>query len=102
MFFWPVFRAVKRRARRRETLSLTHVCLILERIGPDGKTRREEINPYWLRVEHDDPKCIGAPLALVTRGRRWVIGSFLGAEERAALAEALRTALREVRSTPVF
>ena len=95
------FRTVKRRARRREILSLTRECLILERIGPDGKSRREEINPYWLRVEHDDPESIGAPLALVTRGRRFVIGSFLGAEERAALAEALRVALRKARSTPV-
>ena len=59
--------------------------------------RYEEINPYWLRVEHDDPELMGAELALVSRGRRWIVGSCLGAQERASLADALRRALREAR-----
>ena len=49
-------------------------------------------------IEHDDPELMGAELALVCRGQRWTVGSFLGAEERAALAEALRGALREART----
>jgi uncharacterized membrane protein len=54
-----------------------------------------------LRVDHDDPELLGAELALIWHGRRWVVGSFLGAEERATLADALRHALREARtSTP--
>ena len=63
-----------------------------------GKIVREEINPYWLRVDHDDPELIGAELALVSRKQRWIVGSFLGADERAALADALRHALREARA----
>jgi uncharacterized membrane protein len=66
------FRSVARRARRREILSLTRESLTLQRISPNGRIWREEINPYWLRVEHDDPEGIGTPLALVMRGRRWV------------------------------
>lgn len=94
------FRAVARRARRREILSLTRESLTLQRIGADGRISREEINPYWLHVEHDDPEGVGAPLALVMRGRRWVIGSFLGAEERSELAQILREKLRDAREAP--
>src|ERR1700674_465578 len=85
-------------ARRREHLILTSERLLIERISPNGLSRREEINPYWLRVDHEDPELLGAELALVSRGRRWIIGSFLGAEERANLAAALRRALRAARN----
>src|SRR5258706_5303585 len=93
-------RASVRASRRREHLILTSDTLLIERISPKGVARREEINPYWLRVEHDDPELLGADLALVSRGRRCIIGSFLGAEERASLASALRVALREARTAP--
>jgi uncharacterized membrane protein len=90
-------RASVRASRKKEHLLLTSDMLLIERVSAQGEIRREEINPYWLRVEHEDPELIGTELALVTRGRRWIVGSFLGAEERAALAEALRRALREAR-----
>lgn len=86
-----------RASKRRERLTLTSQSLLIERISADGAARREELNPYWLRVDHEDPELVGCDLALVSRGRRWIVGSFLGAEERASLAEALRRALREAR-----
>ena len=86
-----------RASKRRERLTLTARSLLIERISPNGAARREELNPYWLRVDHEDPELVGCELALVSRGRRWIVGSFLGAEERASLAEALRRALREAR-----
>src|SRR5215510_3844625 len=86
-----------RASRRRERLILTSQRLLIERVSADGASRREEINPYWLRVDHEDPELVGCELALVSRGRRWIVGSFLGAEERASLADALRRALREAR-----
>lgn len=86
-----------RASKRRERLTLTSERLLIERISPNGAARREELNPYWLRVDHEDPDLLGCELALVSRGRRWIVGSFLGAEERANLAEALRRALREAR-----
>jgi len=85
-------------SRRRERLTLTAQTLRIERISANGASRRDDINPYWLRVDHEDPELLGCELALVERGRRWIVGSFLGAEERASLAEALRRALREARS----
>src|SRR3954462_4706780 len=91
-------RASVRASRRREHLVLTSDLLVIERFGARGDLRREEINPYWLRVEHEDPELLGAELALVSRGQRWVVGGFLGAEERAGLADSLRRALREARN----
>jgi uncharacterized membrane protein len=94
---WAFF-ACSRSARRRERLLLTREKLTIERFAPDGRCTREELNPYWLHVEHHDPERVGAELALVSRGRRWVVGAFLGAGERASLADALRAALREARA----
>jgi uncharacterized membrane protein len=86
-----------RASRKRERLTLTAQRLLIERISANGAARREELNPYWLRVDHEDPELLGCELALVSRGRRWIVGSFLGAEERASLAQALRRALSEAR-----
>src|SRR2546423_9219983 len=91
-------RATVRASRRREVLRLTSDVLVIERIGATGRTVREEINPYWLRVEHADPELLGAELALVMHKKRWADGSFLCAEERARLAVALRRALRAART----
>ena len=93
-------RASARASRRHEHLVLTSEKFLIERHGARGEVRREEINPYWLRVDHEDPELLGSELALVSRGRRWIVGSFLGAEERTNLAEALRRALRDARNAP--
>ena len=91
-------RASARASRKREHLVLTSEKLLIERHGARGEVLREEINPYWLRVDHEDPELLGSELALVSRGRRWIVGSFLGAEERTNLAEALRRALRDAHN----
>lgn len=98
LLFWA-FRKCAYAARRREHVRITHDELVIERIAADGRTRLERVNPYWLRVEHEDAERVGCELALVSRGRRWILGSFLGAEERASLADALRAALYRVRHT---
>ena len=94
------FSACFRAARKRERLVVTRERVVVERLAANGRISSEELNPYWLRVEHEDPEKTGAELALVIRNRRCVVGSFLGAEERASLAAALRGALHEVRSAP--
>ena len=48
-----------RASKRRERLTLTSERLLIERIGPNGAARREEINPDWLRVDHQDPELVG-------------------------------------------
>jgi uncharacterized membrane protein len=90
--------ATTRESRRRERLTLTAERLVVRRTDPKGKETTLEANPYWLRVDHDDPERLGHELALVSQGKRLVVGKFLGADERASLAEALRAALREART----
>src|SRR5579872_3763179 len=54
---WAMHASVKA-SRRSEYLRLTSDALVIERVNARGDTRREEINPYWLRVEHEDPELI--------------------------------------------
>ncbi|HXJ02056.1 MAG TPA: DUF2244 domain-containing protein [Micropepsaceae bacterium] len=91
-------RASVRASRKQERLLLTSETLLIERVSAKGEVAREEVNPYWLRVDHDDPELMGAELALVSGRQRWIVGSFLGVEERAGLADALRRALREAKN----
>ena len=89
--------ASARAARRCERLTLTTDTFTVRRIDSKGKEPVVEANPYWLGVDHDDPERLGRELALVSHGKRLVVGKFLGADERAALADALRNALRAAR-----
>ncbi len=85
-------------SRARERLTLTAGRLIIRRTSPKGEETVVEANPYWLNVDHDDPERMGRELALLSHGKRLVVGKFLGADERASLASALRVALREARA----
>jgi len=99
LLYWA-FILVRERSRRREHIVLTQDRLTVERLSVGRRPVCHEINPYWLRVEHDDPERMGADLTLVSHGKRLVVGAFLGADERAGLAEALRAALAEARTAP--
>jgi uncharacterized membrane protein len=85
-------------SKARERLTLTSGQLVIRRTNPKGEETVIEANPYWLSVDHDDPERVGHELALVGHGKRLVVGKFLGADERASLASALRAALREARA----
>ncbi len=85
-------------SKARERLTLTAGRLVIRRIDSKGQETVLETNPYWLSVDHDDPERMGHELALVSHGKRLVVGKFLGADERASLASALRAALREART----
>jgi len=100
-------RASVRSSRRREHLVLTDEKLLIERHGARGDVRREEINPYWLRVDHEgcqasgecceyrDSCFHGCENALNCASNQ---GFVLGAQERANVATALRRALCEARN----
>ena len=91
------FRANYRRARMYETIRLTTDTLLVERISPSGKVQRWRFQPYWLRVDIDQPVRHDSQLVLSSHGRRLRVGSFLTPDERAELAGALRTALTRLR-----
>ncbi len=100
LLVYIAFRVARRAARRRELVRLDaqglHVC----RIDPDGRTRCWRFEPYWVRVEMDEPPLPGSLVTLASHGRRLRIGAFLTPEERLDLARALREALNRYRRLP--
>lgn len=110
--FWPVFgfygldmlalyaafRVSYRRARRYETIELTAEALTVERVDPRGRRERFALQPYWLRVEIDDPPRPGSRLVVASHGRAFEIGSFLTPGEKLDFARALKRELAALRS----
>lgn len=89
------------RMRAFETLQLTEQALVYERVNPAGVRKRWTFQPFWLRVEFDDPPNHGSQLRLRSHGHAITVGAFLAPPERQDLAAALRDALHKAR-TPTF
>ena len=100
LLVWLAFRLNYRSARQYERLHLTRESLQVERVTHYGERRSWAFEPAWLRVEMRDPPEPDSPLTLASGRRRLAIGSFLTAEERLELAEALRAALAKTRQAP--
>lgn len=94
------FRRSYWQARLYETVRLTERSLTVRRVDPGGKALTWTFQPYWLRVEMDDPPQHESQLTLASHGRRLAIGSFLAPEEKAEFARALRAALQSARAAP--
>lgn len=92
------FRTNYRWARMYETVRLTSDSLIVERVSPSGKVQRWRFQPYWLRVNIDQPGSHESQLVLSSHGKRLRIGAFLAPDERVELAGALKDALAKLRS----
>lgn len=97
---YVAFRLSYRSGRMRERLQLSEEALTVRRIYPSGHENRWRFQPYWLRVEIDDPPRHDSKLTLASHGRRLVIGAFLTASERFEVAQALRAALVKLRCVP--
>lgn len=91
------FRLNYRDAQMKELVRLTDDALSVRRIARTGEEQKWSLEPYWLRVEMDDPPRHDSRLVLAARDRRLVVGSFLTPEERLELAQALRRALHRQR-----
>ncbi len=102
LLVYIAFRVARRTARWRELVRLDtdglHVC----RIDPDGRARCWRFEPYWVRVEMEEPPRPGSLVTLASHGRRLCIGAFLTPEERLDFARALRQALRRHRELPAL
>ncbi|HYB09280.1 MAG TPA: DUF2244 domain-containing protein [Alphaproteobacteria bacterium] len=93
LLLYIAFKASYRSARLRETVKLSAEALVVERVGLSGRRSSWTFQPYWLRIEIDDPPDHGSQLTLSSHGRSLAIGSFLSPEERLEVAQALRAAL---------
>ena len=91
------FRLNYRAARNYEVVRLTENKLSVARGGPRGRHEIIAFQPYWVRVEIDDPPSHESQLRLTSHGRSVTIGAFLTPEERLDLARALTAELERLR-----
>lgn len=97
---WLAFRLSYRSGRLREHLRLSEGLLTVRRVLPSGRVREWRFQPYWLRVEMDDPPRHDSRLTLASHGRRLTVGDFLTVAERHEVARALAAALNRLRCLP--
>lgn len=87
------FLVARRRSWQREEIRLDASGLHVLRVEPDGSARTVRLEPYWVRVQLEQPSPVTARLWLRSHGRSLRIGAFLNAEELRGLACALERAL---------
>ena len=93
------FRASSEAAKREERVTLTPAQLSITRKPPRGPSNEVRLNPYWVRVQMDDPPEHGSQLWLWSHGKGLKIGTFLAPTERAVFAGVLKSALRRARNS---
>jgi uncharacterized membrane protein len=92
-----------RSAKTREEISVTPSELRLRRVNHRGRAVEWVLNPLWVQLDQVEHEEFGIEkLYLVSRGRSVSIGSFLGPDEKASFAKALRAALQAARRGPTY
>jgi uncharacterized membrane protein len=91
------FRASTLAAKREEHVTVTPEELHIACIPPKGAKTEIRLNPYWVRVQMDEPADHWSQLTLWSKGRGWLIGAFLAPGERADFAVRLKEAIRAAR-----
>ena len=91
------------RARAREEITVTPSELRLRRVSHRGHVVEWVLNPLWVQLDEVVHAEFGTErLYLLSRGRRVSVGSFLGAEEKASFAKALRVGLIAAKRGPTY
>jgi uncharacterized membrane protein len=91
------------RARAREEITVTPSELRVLRVSHRGHAIEWVFNPLWVRLDEEIHEEFGTErLYLTSRGRRVSVGSFLGAEEKASFAKALRAGLVAAKRGPSY
>jgi uncharacterized membrane protein len=86
-----------------ETVDVTPLELVFEKVSIRGQRKIWRFNPSWVRLEQDVHEEFGTErVALVSRGESVEIGAFLGPDQKAALARDLSRALSAARRGPSF
>ena len=95
---YVAFKINFRRAKASEEISVTPSELRVRRISHRGHVVEWVLNPLWVQLDQIAHEEFGIErLYLVSSGRRVSIGSFLGPEEKASFANALRAGLAAAR-----
>jgi uncharacterized membrane protein len=91
------------RARAREEITVTPSELRLRRVSHRGHVVEWVLNPLWVRLDEVVHEEFGTErLYLLSRGRRVSVGGFLGPEEKASFAKALRAGLIAAKRGPTY
>ena len=95
LLIWWAFRLNFAQTKRSERITIKGDAVQLLCNPVKGNATSADFNRRWLRVEleFDAARELVGRLFLIYRGKRSEVGSFLGAEEREALAKALRQVL---------
>jgi uncharacterized membrane protein len=84
-------------ARAWERVKLTPGKLLIRHQPAKGTASEFVLNPYWVRVDMDDPPTRTSQLTLWSHGQGVQIARFLAPEERLSFAKVLRAALARAR-----
>jgi len=102
LIYWA-FRVNYARARASEHLVLTPHELRLRRVSHHGHVMEWTFNPHWVRLDQEEHEEFGIErLYLTSHGRSVAVGSFLGPDEKASFAKALRLALQDAKRGPTY
>ncbi len=100
LIYWA-FKVNFRRARASEEIVITPSELRVRRVSHRGHVSEWVLNPLWVQLDQKSHEEFGIErLYLVSHGHRLAIASFLGADEKARLAKALRAGLQAARRGP--
>ena len=103
LVIWWAFKVNFRSARASEEIVVTPSELRVRRISHRGHVAEWVMNPLWVRLGQEADEEFGIErLYLVSRGRRLIVGHFLGPEEKASFAKALIEALSAARRGPTY
>jgi len=103
LVIWWAFKVNFRTARAREEIVVTPSELRVRRVSHRGQVAEFVFNPLWVRLDQEVDEDFGIEhLYLISRGRRIIIASFLGPDEKASFYKGLVEALNAARRGPTY
>jgi uncharacterized membrane protein len=101
LLLWIAFRVSNNRAKAYEELVLTHIALLFRRVTWRGRQSEWTFNPLWVKLAKEEHAEFGTQRIALVEGKRSVeMGAFLGPEEKADFASALKQALATAKAGP--
>ena len=101
LLYWA-FRLNYRHAEAYEQVTVTCSELKVRKVSHLGRVREWVLNPLWVKLDTIEIEEFGIDrLFLISRGKKLMVGSFLGPDEKADFARELGKALNEARRGPI-
>jgi uncharacterized membrane protein len=98
VLLWIAFRVSNNRAKAYEEIVLTHIELMFRRMSWRGRLSEWRFNPLWVKLSSEEHQEFGMQRIMLAEGKRSVeLGAFLGPEEKADFATAMKQALAKAR-----